>query len=126
MTTRKLPVTKTPRPGRDEAAERYIFLDEIVRQSRDFQLDELESALGMYVIGYHFGWKVLYVIHTKRTIRKYEAILGMPIRDMFPEYGPDADRTNAFKLIQGVSSFWKLVSGEEKPASEIDKRAMSK
>ncbi len=88
-------------------------------------LDELESALGMYMIGFHFGWKVLYVIHSKRTIRKYEEILGISIREQFPEFGPDADRTNAHKVIQAVSSFWKLVSGEEKPGLDLDKRALN-
>ena len=29
----------------------------------------------MYMIGRHFGWKVLYLIHTKKTIAKYEGIL---------------------------------------------------
>ena len=36
------------------------------------QLDELESALGMLLMGHHLGWKVLYLIHSKKTIRKYE------------------------------------------------------
>lgn len=125
MESRKLTAPKTPHPSVDQAAERYAFLDKVIRERRNFQLDELESALGMYMIGFHFGWKVLYVIHSKRTIRKYEEILGISIRDIFDEFGPDADRTNAFKLIQGVSNFWKLVSGEEKPSLDIDKRTIA-
>ena len=77
------------------------------------------------LIGFHFGWKVLYVIHDKRTIRKYEEVLGITIKEAFDEFGPDADRTNAYKVIQAVSSFWKLVSGEEKPGIDVDKRALS-
>ena len=115
--------TKTPRPTKEQAAERYEFLDKAVRQT-DMQLDELESALGMYVIGWHFGWKVLYVIHSKKTIRKYEEILGIKIRDVFKEVGDDAHRTNAFKLIEAVSSFWKYLSGDEKPGIDVDKRAV--
>ena len=125
MASRKLTAPKTPYPSVDQAAERYAFLDKVIRERRNFQLDELESALGMYMIGFHFGWKVLYVIHSKRTIRKYEEILGISIREVFDEFGPDADRTNAFKLIQGVSNFWKLVSGEEKPSFDIDKRTIA-
>src|SRR5690606_1076859 len=39
------------------------------------QLDELESAIGMLRLGHHMGWKVLYMIHSKKTVRKYEEIL---------------------------------------------------
>lgn len=116
------PKTKTPVPSREEAAGRYLQLDEVVRNWTGY-VDELESALGMYVIGHHFGWKVLYLVHSKKTIRKYEGILGIKITEAFPEFGPDADRTNAFKIINAVSNFWKAVSGEEKVPG-IDKRAL--
>lgn len=116
--------SKTPLPTREEAVERYAFMDKAIRQT-DLQLDELESALGMYMIGFHFGWKVLYVIHSKKTIRKYEEILGISVREVFDEFGPDAERTNAYKITQAVSSFWKMVSGEEKPAVDLDKRSLA-
>lgn len=116
--------SKTPLPTHEEAIERYEFMDKVVRQT-GLQMDELESALGMYMLGFHFGWKVLYVIHSKKTIRKYEEILGISVRDVFDEFGPDAERTNAYKITQAVSSFWKLVSGEEKPSLQIDKRSIA-
>ena len=78
------------------------------------QLDELESALGMLLMGHHFGWKVLYLIHSKRTIRKYEDILGIKIRDIFPEEGPSSYRSPALALAKKATNFWKVVSGEEK------------
>jgi hypothetical protein len=125
MTARKLSKLKTPPPTPEEAVERYTFLDHVIRERKDIQLDELESAIGMYMIGFHFGWKVLYVIHSKRTIRKYEQILRISVRDVFEEFGPDADRTNAYKVIQAVSSFWKLVSGDEKSPIDVDKKALN-
>ncbi|KKW68724.1 hypothetical protein AAV94_03460 [Lampropedia cohaerens] len=99
-------------------------MDRAIRQT-GIQIDELESALGMYMIGFHFGWRVLVVVHNKRTIAKYEDILGIKIREVFPEYGPDADRTNAYKIIQSVSNFWKLVSGDIKPPDGLDKRGLA-
>lgn len=77
-------------------------------------LDELESALGMLRIGHHFGWKVLYLIHSKKTVRKYEEILGIKIREIFPETGASADRSIGLSLALKASNFWKVVSGEEK------------
>lgn len=102
---------KTPEIGPDEALRRHRQMDEAIARFGG-NLDELEGALGMYMIGRHFGWKVLYLIHSKRTIRKYEDILGITVRDEFDPEGPDADRTNAHRALQVVSNFWKAVSGE--------------
>ena len=77
-------------------------------------IDELESALGMLRIGHHFGWKVLYLIHSKKTVRKYEEILGIKIRDIFDETGASSNRSIGLSLATKASNFWKVVSGEEK------------
>jgi len=78
------------------------------------QADEIEQAIGFYFIGRHVGWKPLLLIHDKRTIRKWEQVLGIDIRDAFPEIGPDAERSNGYRFALKLSNFWKAVSGEEK------------
>lgn len=78
------------------------------------QLDELESALGMLRMGHHFGWRVLYLIHSKRTIRKYEDILGIKIRDVFPDKGPSSYRSAGLCFAEKFSNFWKVVGGDIK------------
>lgn len=113
--------TKTPPATLSEMTERYAVMDKAIRQS-GFQIDELESALGMYMVGFHYGWRILYLVHTKKTIRKYETLLGIKVAETFPEFGPDADRTNAHKVLQTISSFWKVVSGDEKTTLKVDKR----
>ena len=113
--------SETPPPTAEQARERYELLDNIVRQFQG-QLDELESALGMYLIGFHFGWKVLHMIHSKKTIKKYEDLLGIKVTEAFPALGPDAERTNAAKIIATVSNFWKVVSGDEKVDMDRDTR----
>lgn len=123
MPAKKRKPLATPLPTPEEAVERYALMDNAIRRA-DFQIDELESALGMYMIGHHFGWKVLYLVHSKKTVKKYEEILAIKVSEAFPEFGPDADRTNAFQIIQAVSNFWKAVSGDEKPAISVDKRGM--
>lgn len=77
-------------------------------------LTRLESALGMLHMGQHFGWKVLYLMHSKRTIRNYEEILGIKIRDIFPETGPSSYRSYGLIAAEKLSNFWKVVSGEFK------------
>jgi hypothetical protein len=81
-------------------------------------LDELESALGMLRMGHHFGWKVLYLIHSKKTIRKYEEILDIKIRDIFPDEGPSAGRSIGLDIAKKFSNFWKVVSGETELTKE--------
>jgi hypothetical protein len=98
----------------DEQQKQLIDIQENALAGFIGQLDELESALGMLIMGHHFGWKILYLIHSKRTIRKYEDILGIKIRDIFPEEGPSSYRSPALALAKKATNFWKVVSGEEK------------
>ena len=76
------------------------------------QLPTLHGAIGCLYTGQQFGWKILYLVHDKKTIKKYEAILGVKFRDVFPEVGELAHKSLAWKLAQKVSNFWKAVSGE--------------
>ena len=97
--------------------ERIEQLHAIERQaiaSFTGQFDELEAALGMLHLGDHLGWKPLVLIHNKRTIRKYEEILGINIREFFPEEGPSADRSMGYTIAKKIGNFWKAVSGEIK------------
>ncbi|MEJ1296361.1 MAG: hypothetical protein RPU64_07810 [Candidatus Sedimenticola sp. (ex Thyasira tokunagai)] len=78
------------------------------------QLDELESALGVLRIGHHFGWRLLYLIHNKRTIRKYENLLDIKFKEFFPEEGPSIERSLGYKVVKKIGNFWKAVSGDIK------------
>lgn len=88
-------------------------VDHAVRNFRGIA-DELEGAIGMYMIGRHVGWRVLVLVHSKKTIIKYEEILGIKIREEFPDEGPDVDRSVGYGLTKKFSNFWKAVSGDEK------------
>ena len=90
---------------------------ELVRIERDAiarfhgMFDDLEAALGMLRIGHHIGWRVLVLIHNKRTIRKYEEILGINVREFFPAEGPSSERSIGYSLAKKLGNFWKAVSG---------------
>lgn len=77
-------------------------------------MDELESALGFLQLGHHVGWRVLLLVHNKRTIRKYEEILEIDVRKVFPEEGPSAERSLGYSIVKKLGNFWKAVSGELK------------
>lgn len=76
-------------------------------------IGELEAAIGMFSLGHHFGWRVLYTMHSKRTIRKYEEILDIAVRDEFPEVGPYSARSIGYRVVESVSNFWKAISGSQ-------------
>lgn len=78
------------------------------------QIDEFEAAVGMFHLGHHVGWKPLVLIHNKRTLKKYEDILGIKVREYFKEEGPSADRSIGYKIVKKLGNFWKAVSGEVK------------
>lgn len=105
----------------ERSAERLAELEAIERDAvARFagQVEELSGALGMLRLGEHVGWRVLVLVHSKRTIRKYEDILGIKVREFFPEVGPSAERSAGFKFVSKLGNFWKAVSGEIK----VDRR----
>lgn len=102
-----------PSATKDEAKAIIDLLDKaIVRFDGD--VAELEQAVGFYMIARHVGWKPLVLMHNKRTIRKYEDILGVRIRDTFEPVGADAERCHAYRIAAEVSNFWRAVSGDQK------------
>jgi len=77
-------------------------------------LDDLENALGILRTGDYIGWRVLYMIHNKRTIKKYENILGIQLKEFFPEEGSQTHRSLGYELAMKIGNFWKAVSGDIK------------
>ncbi|HVS25781.1 MAG TPA: hypothetical protein VHE58_00465 [Burkholderiales bacterium] len=93
----------------------YISLGKLADKAiKDFhgQANELESAIGMLFVGRKMGWKIMLLVHDKRTIKKYEDILGgIDVRKEFPPLGPLHTKSLAWKLMKGVTNFWKAVTG---------------
>lgn len=77
-------------------------------------LDDIEAALGILRLGDYIGWKLLLIIHNKRTIRKFEEILNIKIREFFPEEGSQTSRSYAYNIAKALGNFWKVVSGDIK------------
>lgn len=104
-------------------AKRKTELEKIEREAvADFygNMTELGKAIGMLHLGDHMGWRVLVLIHNKRTIRKYEEILDINIREFFPETGSASYRSIGFTVATKLKKFWKVVSGEEKIENKTD------
>lgn len=98
------------------AAEAKRVVDHVDTAIVDYvgTFEEIEQAVGAYIVARHVGWKPLVLVHNKRTIRKFEQILGISFREEFEEVGPDAERSRAYKVAASLSNFWKAVSGDIK------------
>lgn len=72
----------------------------------------LSNAIGYLFIGRQFGWRVMLLMYDRKSIKDYEKILGIDSREVFPELGPRAKKSNAYWAVQKVTNFWKAVKGE--------------
>ena len=72
---------------------------------------ELELAIGAIMLARYIGWKPLFLMHDRRTIVKFEKILGLSFRDAVREEGALASKSVAWNNFQGHNNFWKAVTG---------------
>jgi len=88
------------------------LIDERVREFRG-DITELERAIGALFVGRQFGWKVLLLIHDRKTIKRYETTLDLEFKEPnMPDVGTYAYKSIAWTAVQKVASFWKAVKGE--------------
>jgi hypothetical protein len=105
------PEFKTPPMAASDAKLLQDFIHSVITRYTG-PAGDLEAALGMYLLGRHLGWRALYIIHSKKTVAKYELILGIEVQDAFAQEGPDAHRSAGLQAVTARSDYWKVVSGE--------------
>jgi hypothetical protein len=75
----------------------------------------LESALGALVLGQVFGWRVLKLLHTPSTYRKYEKALGIEFKNVCPEITELGKKKSiGYAITEKLGSFWAVVMGKRK------------
>ncbi len=74
--------------------------------------EKLKNAYGMLMLATNLGWKPVYLMHSRSSIKEYEKILNVDIKQMFPPIGKDAERSRAWRIAGRLSNFWKAVKGE--------------
>jgi hypothetical protein len=75
-------------------------------------VNALEQAIGAWFVGQHFGWKVLYLMHDRKTMKRAQEILGVDFQTELPEVGERAGKSGAWLAFGKLKSFWKVVKGE--------------
>lgn len=86
-------------------------MDSVIKNYRG-NVNELEQAIGVWIVGRKLGWKVMLLVHDRKTLAKYEKILGIDFRMELEEFGPLAHKSLAWNAFQKVTNFWKAVRGE--------------
>jgi hypothetical protein len=74
--------------------------------------EKLKNAFGMLMLARTLGWKPAYLMHSRNTIKEYEKILNISIKDKFPPTTNLANRSIAWSVAGKLSNFWKAVKGE--------------
>jgi hypothetical protein len=96
-------------------AARKLALAEILQSAlHDYrgEMELLEKAAGMLMLGDYLGWRVLVLVHSKSTLRRYENILGIRVREFFPEEGPLADHSAGYARALELRRYWKVANGD--------------
>ncbi len=78
------------------------------------QMPTLGAALGAITIGHIYGWRVLKIVHSPATLKKYESIIGYKYEDLCPELTELSSRNVGFRMYQKIGAFWKVVLGQVK------------
>ena len=69
---------------------------------------EIESAIGALIMGQMFGFRVLELVHSAATRRKYCKLLGIEsFRDVCPATGVYSQRHHLFRAMGAVSDWWR-------------------
>lgn len=89
-------------------SEIIAVVDEAVKNYRG-QVQVIEQAVGALIVGRRFGWRVLYLVHEGRTIRRYQDVLGVKFREALPEVGNLAYKSLAWKIVDAAGKFWDVV-----------------
>lgn len=89
----------------------------ILQKMREFKgiATTLESALGALVVGQYFGWRVLKLLHTPATYRRYEKVLGIRFQDVCPEITEMGKKKSiGYAITEKLGSFWAVIMGRKK------------
>jgi hypothetical protein len=84
----------------------------------------LESAIGALCWGRLVGWHGLRVLHSSRTFKNYEAILGVKFREILPPRTDHSRRMNGIRMADNLGKFWQVITAGQVTGSE-SKKAVS-
>lgn len=73
-------------------------------------LTHLAAALGALELGKTYGWKVLRIIYSPISYRKYQKILGLEFKSVLKEETIYSKKSAGYNLSLKLGNFWDAVS----------------
>jgi hypothetical protein len=73
-------------------------------------LVDLANAMGALNLGRVYGNKVLRIIYSPHTYRKYQKVLGVKFSDVLPDVTDYSKKSAGYQLVKRASDFWNLVN----------------
>jgi hypothetical protein len=113
----KKPTKEQDRKRWNDALDNANFPDEfstIIKESlRSYSGDVtiFESAVGALFLGKIIGWRPLFIIHSPKTIKRYESILKIRFRDHLREVTDYSDQCKGYNFVVTLGDFWAGVRG---------------
>lgn len=92
-------------------AEQKATVDEAVKNYSGMS-DQLAAALGALALGEYLGWRGLLFVHDRRTLKRYEEILGLEFKEVLPEKTDYTERLLGYRIADKIGKFWAVVKGE--------------
>ena len=96
------------KPVKDFTDEELVALIENSFDRFEGSADGWESAVGMMFLGKYMGWKIVHLVHSQATVKKYEKILGIDVKTDFDPTTDASRRSNAGRLSRVFPTFGKL------------------
>ncbi|MGV1046889.1 hypothetical protein [Limnohabitans sp.] len=93
----------------DDELNAYI---ENLMQTYKGDLTLLADSLGALNLGKRYGWRVLRIIYSPMTYRKYQKALGLEFNAVVPEVTPLSERSVGYKIASKIKDYWAAVRRE--------------
>lgn len=85
----------------------------ILNLMENFQgdLTDLADAVGAFNLGRVYGWKVLRIIYSPVTYRKYQKIIGLDFKLVLKDKTEFSLRNKGYSLASDLGKYWETVQG---------------
>jgi len=88
-------------------------------------LSDLCSAVGALVVGRYMGWRVIKIIFSPLTYRKYRKVLGVDYKDILSEEDQYSNKSVGLKLAKKLDDFWDIVHGRSGVKIDLKQKRLS-
>jgi hypothetical protein len=111
---------KTPTEEQERQAVDKLYLTDLEEVIKTACLNyrghggTLMAAIGALVLSRIYGWRVVRLVCTPLTYRKYERVLGIKLRDYSRPEGPLVHRSYGLSFIDSLKQFWDIVTGKQR------------